>query len=287
LWGCLFIYSKEKQVDQKERDCMKKVIAVLASFILMAATVSFAEPVRKTVGEIGLEISHIEYKESDFMKEKGIMYGVAAAYEAHANKLMFKLDGRFAYGQVDYSSPVSGTSDNIKDYHIETRLALGYDFPVSEKAIITPYFGFGYRYLNDDMTESFSTGDKGYLRESNYFYSPIGLDMVVNLEDGWSIGAVAEYDLFWLGVQKSHLEDVGFGLSTLTNDQKSGWGARGSIKIKKESGKINFVIEPFIRYWDIKNSETTNITYYGFPVGVGYEPANTSTDVGVKLAIQF
>ncbi|MDP8292740.1 MAG: autotransporter outer membrane beta-barrel domain-containing protein [Candidatus Orphnella occulta] len=268
---------------------MKKIVAILVGVILMVATVSFAEPVRKSGGEIGLEISHIEYEEPDLMKQKGVMYGVAAAYGLHANKIMLKLDGRFAYGQVDYSSPISGTLDDIDDYNVEARIALGYDFPVSEKAIITPYAGFGYRYLNDDMSGMRTNlGARGYERESRYLYTPIGIDMIVSLQDGWSMGLVAEYDLFWAGLQKTHWEDVLANVATMDNDQKDGWGARGSIKIKKKSGNIDFIIEPFLRYWDIDKSETTDIaSTSGTIIGYGWEPANTSTEWGVKLGIQF
>ena len=265
-----------------------KIIAMIAINIPLFASVSFAEPVRRKGVEIGAEISHMKYKEPDIMEQDGMMYGVSAAYTFLRNKLMLKADSRFSYGQVDYSSPISGTLDNINDYNIETRVSVGYDCDVSEKVSVIPYVGFGYRYLNDDMSGKISsTGAAGYERESNYLYSPIGLDAMVDLENGWLLGAVAEYDLFWYGMQRSHLEDVGYGLSAMDNDQKSGWGARGSVEIKKKGDKVDFLIEPFVRYWSIKKSEETNLTYYGFVIGKGWEPKNNSTEFGVRIAVQF
>ncbi len=265
-----------------------KVIGIVIISALLLTTASFAEPARRIGLEVGAEISYMKYKEPDMMEEDGMMYGVSAAYTFLRNKLMLKADGRFSYGQVDYSSPVSGTLDNIDDYNVETRISVGYNYKPSEKASIIPYAGFGYRYLNDDTSGMVtSTGAAGYERESNYLYTPIGLDAMVDLGNGWSLGAVAEYDLFWYGMQRSHLEDVGYGLSTMDNDQKSGWGARGSVKIKKKGNKVDFLIEPFIRYWNIKKSEETNLTYYGFIVGKGWEPKNNSTEIGAKIAVQF
>ena len=266
---------------------MKAIVLAVIS-IALASAVVFAEPVRESVVEIGFEVSQITYEEPGLMEQEGMMYGVSASYDFLRSRKMIKLDTRASFGQVDYTSPISGTIDDIDDFNIETRVTLGYDYAPYEKMILTPYVGFGHRYLNDDMSGlTSSTGAAGYERESNYLYSPIGVDAVVNFKSGWSIGAVAEYDLFWYGMQRSHLEDVNMGLSTMDNDQTGGWGARGSFIIKKNTEKINFVIEPFVRYWDIDKSDETTLTYYGFVVGKGYEPENNSTEYGIKLAVQF
>jgi len=87
-------------------------------------------------------------------------------------------------------------------------------------------------------------------------------------------------------MQRSHLSDVA-GYNTIDNDQKSGWGARGSVKIMKKADNVDFLIEPFVRYWNIKKSEETDVTYRGSIIGRGYEPKNNSTEFGVKIAVQF
>lgn len=51
--------------------------------------------------------------------------------------------------------------------------------------------------------------------------------------------------------------------------------------------QVDFVIEPFIRYWNIKKSQDADITYGGVVVGTGYEPENNSTEVGIVLSIGF
>ncbi len=249
-------------------------------------------PLKKHAWEFGSEIFYKTYEEPGVMKEKGFMYGIFSSYTYRnwpyqkTGNVMLRGEGRFDYGQLDYSG--SGTLDNIPDYLLEFRGLGGYDFLIEKSTTLTPYIGFGYRYLNDDSSGmSTSTGARGYERESNYFYSPIGIETFTELENGWSIGAATEYDIFWKGIQKSHLSDAVAGLSDVENDQNSGYGVRGSIKIQKKSRNVDYIIEPFITYWNIKESEITAITFSGTIVDFGFEPANHTTEYGLKIAAKF
>lgn len=249
------------------------------------ADISREEFFRKHTVQIGPEVSYIEYKEPDIMKETGMMYGLAGSYAYH-DAIMAKIDGRFAYGQVDYKN--SGEIKDIDDYLGEARVLLGYDFLISEASALTPYLGAGYRYLNDDMSgKTSTTGASGYERESHYLYSPIGLEGLVRLGDGWAIGGSVEYDYFWWGKQISHLSDVNSVFNDIENRQKKGYGVRGSLLLLKKGEQIDFLFEPFIRYWSIKQSETSDWTANGTVIGYGYEPENKSTEFGAKLALQF
>jgi len=264
---------------------MKKILAITLcfAFISMGSVLAQTE-LPKHSADLGTEISYIKYKEPGVMEEKGMMYGIVGSY-TYRPKFMLRAEGRFAYGQVDYKN--SGTLDNIDDYILEFRGLGGYDFSVFTASTLTPYIGIGYRYLNDDMTGTSSTGALGYERESNYLYSPIGVEIITPLKNDWSVGATLEYDYFWKGIQKSHLSDTGFGLGDIENDQNKGYGIRGSVKFQKKGEKLDFVIEPFIRYWNIKKSKETAITYSGTIIGYGYEPKNNSTEIGCKLAVKF
>ncbi|MFO7667065.1 MAG: autotransporter domain-containing protein [Desulfobacterales bacterium] len=235
--------------------------------------------------EIGPEISFIEYREPGVMKEEGMMIGIGASYTYH-NGAMIKIAGRYSYGQVDYQN--SGTTNNIDDIIFEIRMLGGHDFKISNSFTITPFLGLGYRYLEDDAAGRISsTGHYGYLRESKYYYSPIGIEAVNVLDNGWSAGAIIEYDYFWKGKQKSYLSDIDSGYNDISNDQNDGYGIRGSINIRKQTDRVFFVIEPFIRYWNIDNSDFQNWTYYGIVIGTGWEPKNESTEIGVKFMIGF
>lgn len=254
--------------------------------MFMGVESNFAESINEHNWELGTEISYLNYEEPDVMEEEGMMYGIAGSY-TYRDNWMLKGEGKWSYGQVDYSSPVSGTLDGLDDHMLEFRGLGGYGFSVSESTIITPYIGFGYRYLYNDLRGTTSTGARGYERESHYFYSPIGAEAIMSLKNGWSVGATAEFDIFWAGIQKSYLSQAIAGLNDIENDQKEGFGIRGSIKFQKEGDKVDFLVEPFVRYWDIEDSEETAITYSGTLIGYGYEPENNTIEYGVKFAAKF
>ena len=244
-----------------------------------------AKPEKMHSLEITPEVYSFMYSEPEVMQEKGLMGGIGASYAYHDN-VMFKIEGRYFYGKVDYEN--SGNIDDIRDYGFEIRLLGGYDFKVTSSLTITPSIGFGYRYLKDDMGGRVSTtGAFGYSRESNYYYSPVGIEAVQMINKQWSVGAVVEYDFFWGGVQQSNLRDVDSSLSNVRNDQNSGYGLRGSFVVKRQAGWGYLAIEPFIRYWRIENSAEQIITQSGIPVAIGVEPTNKTTEFGIKLGIGF
>ncbi len=268
---------------------MKKILALVICFVFMgvgsiSAQTETSVLLKKHTFELGPEISYRKYKEPDVMSEKGIMYGLVGSYTYH-NKLMLKAEGRGSWGKVDYSN--SGEINNIDDYMLEFRGLGGYDLLTSKTITITPYTGIGYRYLNDDMAGKISsTGAWGYERESNYIYSPLGMTFVIDLGNNWSTVETIEYDLFLWGKQKSHLSDVP-GYNDLSNRQKKGYGLRGSITLQKKGKIVDVEVGPFIRYWNIKKSETEIQTYYGIPIGYAWEPKNKTTEIGIMGAIKF
>ena len=274
---------------------MKKLLALTICFVFVGVASGQDEPatlvesLQKKNWEIGPEIYYYRYEEPGFDLEwEGMFYGVASAYtyrdwvpaspgqSAPDDKWMWRGEGRFAFGEVDYDGQTMGGTplriDDIDDYTVELRLLLGPDF-LKETRMDTLYAGIGYRYLNDDFQ---------YERESNYFYIPIGFKTISNLKNGWSFGATIEYDLFLWGQQNSHLSDFDPIYPDIENDQSSGYGLRGSIKFQKHAPKIgpniDFIIEPFIRYWDIDKSDE---------VLGGYEPANKTWEYGIQLIWRF
>ncbi len=235
------------------------------------------------VVEIAPELYSFVYKEPDVMREKGLMGGIAASYAYH-DDIMFKVEGRYFYGKVDYEN--SGNIDGIRDSGFEVRLLGGYDFKPTNTLTITPSIGFGYRYLKDDMGGRISsTGAGGYSRESNYYYSPIGIEAVQIINNQWSVGGVLEYDYFWEGVQQSNLRDV--GLNNVRNEQHSGYGLRASFIAKRMTGWGYLALEPFIRYWKIEKSAEQIVAVSGDSILIGYEPTNNTTEIGLRLGIGF
>ena len=73
---------------------------------------------------------------------------------------------------------------------------------------MTPYFGFGYRYLFDRGNGQISSiGAYGYDRKSHYYYLPLGGDAVMNMPNNWEVDLNVEYDILLHGLQKSYLSD--------------------------------------------------------------------------------
>jgi len=234
--------------------------------------------------DIGLEAFYKEYKEPDVMNEKGMMYGVGLAYTYH-DKVMFKASLLVAYGEVDYEN--SGKLDGIPNQHWELRGLLGYDFVIDPTCYITPYFGLGYRALRDDSSGMITTtGARGYNRESNYWYSPVGVSIIKVLPEGWTFAAEAEFDYLWYGKQYSDLSDANPLYPDVDNQQDQGYGIRGAIRIEKKFTYTSILFEPFIRYWHISQSDDT-IFSAGGTIYRGYEPKNNTTEIGAKVGIKF
>jgi hypothetical protein len=256
----------------------------------------FAEELKNYTWELGPEISYFAYEEPHFAETRGFLPGIAGSFTYH-DSLMLKAEGRYSFGSLYYTSPVSGTMDKIPDHIWEVRGLSGYDFSLQAGAILTPYIGIGYRYLNDNSAGKVtSQGDSGYERESNYYYSPVGVKFNTNSKTGWSTEATVEYDIFWWGKQISHLSDVNLGFNDIENRQHRGYGLRGSIAFQtnaedsdydERTDEFAYSIEPFIRYWNIRDSQLAEVTFMGSIIGVGLEPGNHSTEYGINLLVRF
>lgn len=248
--------------------------------------------------EINGEVSHITYKEPGVRGEKGLMKGVVLAYTFRGRLPIdvkngtLRMESSYSWGQVDYDGvlvtdpSIPHSVKNVDDCILEFRVLVGNDFLISETTNLTPYIGFGYRYLSNNG----SSDPAGYDREENYFYIPIGFDLVRSFQHGWLVGIKAEYDAFCAGWQESHLSDIHPGLGDYTQKQKRGYGIRGSLRFQKKSRIVDFILEPFIRYWNIQESEWVPLLWYGEPhpeVPGWAEPKNRTTELGCKLALVF
>jgi len=277
--------------------------------------------------EIAKETYYMSYEEPDIMDNAGMMYGLhmAVSYrienpaQLNAIKQNFKdgrtytklrLEGRWARGDVDYDSYSTGSIDGVTNESTEIRGLICYEILFSDRTTLTPYAGFGYRSLTDDKRGIYSsTGNWGYLRESKYFYIPVGMEFSHNLKERWVLRLKGEYDVFLEGKQESHMEDGGasmlsatdgryYVLDTLKNTQDIGLGIRGSIRLQKESDRFDFFIEPYARYWHIKESDHVQLTSEGGTVlwyldsgctipYTAYEPDNNTLEYGLLIGLNF
>ena len=285
--------------------------------------------------EFGIEAFRYHYREDAFMRLKGEMYGLFASYTHKLNpdsnfvrtsKInQIKFDGRVAFGLLDYeaddsieSGYIYRGSTNEDEHHsvFEGRILFGHHIPLTAHSNLTPYLGFGYRYLLDDnggdlVTSWRQVGDSytsvlesTYDRESRYSYIPIGVEYHREMKKGWNLRLIVEFDYFMEGKQITHLEDLGpqyidvdtgqlYSYNPLSNQQDDGWGLRTSIRFLKRGTRYDFFVEPFVRFWDIGDSETKQATLKDCGCGdtfaplYGLEPKNETTEWGIRSGLNF
>ncbi len=285
--------------------CFTLVIGISGSFIdnLAAAEIDSGIPtlvdsLPRHAWGVGGEISYINYKEPAVMEEEGMMHGVFVFYTyrgwlppapSDQDDWRMTLEARYSQGEVDYHGRLNNgtahTFNDIDDYLFEVRTLAGREFARGNNCLVIPYFGLGYRYLNDALQEDAT----GYERESEYFYVPLGIEIIKDLKINWRVSIRFEYDFFLFGEQQTNYSgNPSLNRDDLSNDQRSGYGLRSSVKLEKEIGSLNFTVQPSITYWHIDKSETKRITNNGVPTGsVGWEPKNHSTEYGIRLGLEF
>lgn len=189
-----------------------------------------------------------------------------------------RFESRFAYGLLDYSG--SGKDSGQESYYFDNRILFGKDYYL-RRSSWTPYTGLGYRILEQDgrgTTVDNGITYKGYRRESQYVYIPFGIMPRFALNSFARLSTQLEYDLLIHGRQNSYLGDVGPGYGTLKNDQKTGYGFRGSIMYERQ----HWAFGPYVNYWNIAKSDTACSASV-----CGYEPHNTTTEAGLELRYHF
>jgi len=249
--------------------------------------------------DIGSEISYYRYEEPDLgVKIFGPMYGFYADYAyrpADPNFFnnfltnVYMLQARYAMSyNLDYKG--SGTFRNKHDDVMEFRGLIGKDYFIGTDLRVTPYIGFGYRYLFDRGNgEITSSNNYLYDRKSQYYYLPLGGDVVREMPNNWEIDFNAEYDILLRGQQNSFLNDgnqFGFNNPEIVNHQHHGFGLRGSVKFLKRGPVVDFYVEPYVRFWNIEQSSVVTAFVDG-SLGQWVEPKNNTTEVGSRFGIQF
>jgi hypothetical protein len=223
--------------------------------------------------EVAPEVSYYRYTEPGTMKIDGLLYGVAASYTRYRPRELFRVDGEFAVGQVDYEGALMDgtpyTMEGDTDFLLNLRLLWGQSCPAAGWDNLF-YAGLGYRGLNDCSIQD----PAGYDRQSNYFYVPLGLKTYHELTGHWQIGLGGEFDLLLLGVQISGVE----ANSAVVNVQWPGFGARASVELRHRAKSADLAIAPFVQYWWVEESNTSD----GW-----YEPRNNTIQYGLSLIWRF
>lgn len=264
---------------------MKNYVLIICCvcFVLLCGSAQARENHKNIDVSIGFQSYYHEYKEPGLMKNEGFFYGISYSVFHEKENTLFGLEGLLAYGQVDYSSVSTGNSDDIDDICADNRIILGYAVYNDQKTRITPFVGVAYRFLQDDSKyQRTTTNHIGYLRESNYFYSPVGVKIKIQYANGWSLMPELEYDYFWFGRQESELGYLA-GIEDMSNDQEDGYGYRLSLTLEKKTLQTGYSFQVFYRFWDIDTSDIDTDRFGN----IGVEPANETSEYGFNFSILF
>ena len=136
--------------------------------------------------------------------------------------------------------------------------------------------------VDDSSGRVSTTGASGYNRESNYLYLPFGIKWWKNLSETWQIRTTLEVDPLWHGFQESDISQLDG-----TNKQDSGYGFNLSLKLIHGLNGINYYIQPFFHYWNIKRSEMSidSVTFDPDIVMTAVEPHNITRQAGIVVGI--
>jgi len=260
---------------------MKKLLFCLAVFLTTFPLFALNGGLEKW--EIAYEGEGYSYREPHMeypISLKGYHQGASVKYTmtgsgGSANGVGI-FEGRFLTGKTDYDgylmNGTPSTADDITDWYFELRGLYGYKFG-SGSVNFTPYIGFGYRFLSNNMDED----DTGYRRESTYYYMPIGASLAAGSGNGFSVTFTGEFDWLVYGNQYSGLA------GGVNNLQDKGFGLRGGIKLTAGSEGFSVFVEPFYRFWKIQNSDVVMVNS---TQGL-LEPFNISREYGIKAGIAF
>lgn len=263
------------------------VAAALTPLLFCALGTAADGEVKRHSFNIASVISYYQYKEPTMpISFKGPMVGVSAEY---INRGLFSvgcapsflaLQSTYMMGRTDYDGFVMDTGQKFKtkdihDSYIETRALVGLTFTPAWRLEVTPYVGFGNRYLVNRWDKK---DRRGFRRTSTYWYVPIGVTVTKNLRDDWSVSLNAEYDWFLRGRQTQRVSDVVPGGGSIGVRQHKGHGFKVSVKLEKRFCRVSAFVEPYMSIWNVAQSEV---------VDGAHEPRNRTNEVGVKVGIGF
>ncbi|MDX2028705.1 MAG: hypothetical protein SFW62_08720 [Alphaproteobacteria bacterium] len=243
--------------------------------------------------DIGLQGFAYDYREPSLMKLEGYKLGIdGQATITFAKDYFATADVRYAFGEVDYSSNGTGTLDNLWDDFVEARALVGRDFVFSEflgfpQFSVSPYTGFGYRFLYNDLRGTTSTNHSGYRRENEMIYIPIGVKPRWRLNANSRLTSTLEVDIMLDGQQTSYFSDISPGEPDVRNQQDSGVGLRADIMYEYGQWSVG----PFVNYWNIDDSQVKISNSPGSICGGSpcswIEPANNTLEAGIKFKYHF
>ena len=236
---------------------------------------------------LGVSLSQYDYRQPNLtlpsvgtsdVKQSGPSYGIHGEKTwALADGDFLRLDGNFQGGKMDYHGSGSSPSETLRFYDV--RLVYGVDEQFSS-GVLSTYAGLGYRYLyNDGRGVSYvgKTAYRGYQREQQYTYLPIGMRYKTMLGNK-KLTLNGEAGLLISGSNTTHLSDVVPSAPNLVLKQRSGYELRLAAMVNQGAWEVG----PYLQYWRVNDSEKQVVGPLQY-----WEPRNTTVDAGFKVDRHF
>jgi len=293
------------QTSQEEKRNNEIKVAPIEVYPAAAQTSSL---LKAHTFELGQEDFYSSFRETgDFQdyKKNGEFFGLYGAYTFRPLNAqdwlinVFHADVHGDYGIENYDFTGDGKIKDVNNYIVEPRVWFGKDLNFGKLLDLTPYAGFGYRWYFDQLNNKFSDpadDDGGNNIETQYFYIPLGAQLSFRPAVGWRIDMNGEYDFLAWGritnFARNFTDDSqdNYSFPKYTNAFRQGNGIRGSVKLIKVGGPVNYFVEPYVRYWNVKASNMVMITAYnnGVPATLPYqEDKNHTTEIGARAGVEF
>lgn len=242
---------------------------------------------------VGLEVLDYEYRERDggatIVFDDGPMVGLDVGYTARIGTELFfsaRVAGRT--GEIDYRDNGGDQIANVDQSVGQLDLRLVKDVRLPPNATLSPFVGIGHRLVLDESGGRTSTGgNAAYDRDITYSYLPVGATLSIGESARNTLSVSAEYD-FVLGSQfKSNLSRIDPVLPDLNLKGRDGRGIQIAATLVRPIGPRRAVeVGPFLRHWQIKESEDRDVTVQGVTLNFR-EPRNRTTEWGIRAGLRF
>jgi len=241
--------------------------------------------------EFGIMYYYYDYKEVNEpppfkSTESGWLPGIYLGYEyKKPSDVYTKIYGHIAGGDLNYDGSASTPSGvtfpfsyDSSHFFFKFEGDIGYTVPISDKLLLIPYTGYGYRYWRRGETENIR-GVWTYKEIYTWNYIPVGVKLDYALDKRWSIGGNAAVHFMFGGRMTAYFSEISSSLSDYEFDlgNKPGYYIEAPVRYRFDnSWSFNFT--PWYQYSEIGKSnyigtyhEPDSETHqYGFNLGVSY-----------------
>jgi hypothetical protein len=236
--------------------------------------------------EFGFMYSYYDYKETlpppGKSTESGWLPGIYLSYDRKkSSEIYVKLYGNITGGDLNFNGTTfagSPASFDHSQFFFKFEGDVGYTVPISEKLLLIPYTGYGYRYWRRGETEAIAGGT--FIKEVyTWSYVPVGIKVDYAIDDKWNIGGNAAIHFMFGGKMTSYFSEVNSALPDLEFDLGNKPGYYFEIPVSYEFDK-NWSITGTLWY------EYSEIGKSNVVSGL-YEPDSSTNQYGINLGVAY